>query len=168
MLFVVLCMCSNYVQAQDSDEELTGRKGQWTIELGNGFFGNFGGTSSGGSILFGDGSTLTSLGFNGGKFVSDQFAVKFNLGLLSIGNGFGGGDLYTLMGGGKYYIGGIAPIDLSAGVITGSGDSQFIGKATIGYAIGLADNINFEPSIGALFSDESADGLVQLSFALFF
>ena len=166
LLFILFAICI-VIHAQSTEEGPLGRNGQWTIEVGNGFISNIGGNATGGAIIFGNGSTLTNIGINAGKFVSDRLAMKFNLGMLSIGTGFGNQEVYTIMGGFKYYIADVVPFEFSAGVLTGGG-TAFLGRATVGYAIALADNINFEPSIGALFSEEDVSGVLQFSFALFF
>ena len=168
VLLLILFACCNTIHAQNTVDEPVGRKGQWTIEVGNGFLSNVGGNPSGGSILFSDGTTFTNIGINAGKFVSDRLAMKFNLGVLSVGTAFGSQQVYTIMAGAKHYLADVVPIELSAGILTGGGDSVFLGRASLGYAIELADNINFEPSIGALFSEEDVSGVLQFSFALFF
>jgi len=168
ILFSFLFFTSTVLTAQDLESDHSGRKGQWIIETGNSLVNNFTSSSTGGGVLFSDGTTFTNLGINAGKFVSDEFAVKFNLGVLSFGSGFGGNSsLYTIGGGGKYYISGVAPIELGAGVITGAGTS-FIGRATVGYGAALADNINFEPAAGVLIGEDSTAGVLQFSFVMFF
>ena len=166
LLFILFAICIA-THAQSTEDGPLGRSGQWTIEVGNGFISNIAGNASGGSIIFGNGPTFSNIGINAGKFVSDQMALKFNLGILSIGSGFGSQEVYTIMGGAKYYIADVVPFEFSAGVLTGGG-TAFLGRATVGYAIALADNINFEPSIGALILEEDTSGVVQFSFALFF
>jgi len=168
ILLLILFACCSAIHGQDSEDGPIGRKGQWTIEVGNGFLSNVAGNASGGSVLFSDGTTFTNIGINAGKFVSDQLAMKFNLGILSVGTSFGSQQVYTIMAGVKNYIADVVPVELSAGILTGGGDSVFLGRANVGYAIELADNINFEPSIGALFSEEDVSGVLQFSFALFF
>lgn len=163
-----LSLCYLSLTAQDAGDETTGRKGQWLIETGTSLVNSFSTSATGGGILFSDGSTFTNLGINAGKFTSDNFAVKFNLGIISFGSGFGtNSTLYTIGGGGKYYISGMAPIEIAAGAVTGAGTS-FIGRATIGYAAALAENINFEPAAGILINEDSTVGLLQFSFVMFF
>lgn len=136
------------------------RKGRILVETGYNIVAGFeGGTGS--SILFQDESTITSLGFNGGYFISEDFALKFGLGIISFG-----GSLTNFSVGGKYYIAGKAPVEVGAGFITGGGDSQFLGSISIGYGIPLAKNINLEPKIGVLVGD-GAIGQFGINFALF-
>ncbi len=167
-ILLPLLFSSVFLSAQDSSSQPVDRTGKWIIEVGNGILTNIGGSPTGASVIFADGGTISNVAFNGGRFVSDNFAYKLNLGLFSFSSGFGGNSVINVMAGGKYYFGGIAPLDITAGVITGSGDTAFSGKATIGYAIALADNINLEPAAGVLFADDAGNGLFQVSFALFF
>lgn len=156
------------LRAQDSDNGPINRKGSWIIETGSSIIANVTtGGSTGGGVLFDSGNTITNIGINTGKFISDELAIKFNLSVLSVSSDFGSESQFTIMAGPKYYISGVAPIDISAGIVTGGGDSSLLGKATIGYGIRLADNINFEPGAGLLYSNEETAGLLQFTFALF-
>lgn len=163
-----LLFVSLLITAQENSDTPLGRNGQWTFEAGNGLFTTFGGSSTGGSVIFADGSAFSNLFVNGGKFVSDQFAVKFNVGMISVSTGFGSSDVFNLMGGGKYYFGDKFPVDLTAGILTGQGSTVFVAKGTLGYAIPLADNINLEPAVGVIVGEDEANGLVQMAFAMFF
>jgi len=53
-------------------------------------------------------------------------------------------------------------------VTSGNGSgASFSGNAKIGYAIPLAKNINFEPTLGVLFADGATIGQLGLGFSLF-
>lgn len=138
-----------------------GRKGSILVETG--YFLIPGLTSGTGAfILIDEGTTLTNLAFDGGYFISNDFALKFGFGLISAGE-----SITSFAAGGKYYIGGVAPLELTGGLLSAGGDSQFIGNASIGYGIQLAPNINLEPSIGGVFGEDSFNTKIGLRFALF-
>ena len=152
--------------AQENDDS-SSRNGDFLIELGNGIFGNFASSGSGASVIFGDGITVSSIGLNAGKFISDNFALKTNIGLLNINTDFGGNNTFLITGGGKYYFGGRVPLEVSAGVVTGQDLTTFISNATLGYGIPLAHNINLEPGVSLFLADSNVDVGLQLTFALF-
>ncbi len=146
--------------AQESSE-IFNRKGRLLVETGYNLIAGFSSGSGLTVILDDDANTITSLGFDGGYFVSQNFALKAKLSLLA-----SGGSLSNFSIGGKYYIGGSVPLELGAGLLSGGNTSQFLGNVSIGYAINIADNIALEPNLGALISDGS---LLEfgLTFAMF-
>lgn len=161
LLVITMSFLSIFIFAQD-EEDFT-RKGKFMIETGPSFVSGLG-ASTGGSILFDDGNTLTQIAVEAGKFISEDFAIKFKLGIL----GGTGTTLTNISGGGKYYLGGIAPVEVDLGIVSGFGSTSFIGGAHIGYAFKAADNIYFEPKAGIIYSEESAVGSIKFSFALMF
>jgi len=148
---------------QDTDDETFVRKGRVMVETGYNLFGGlpFGGGT--GFTLLTDGeSTISSLGFSGGYFVSENFALKFGYSNLS-------GDFLSLSGyqlGGKYYAGKV-PLDFTAGILTGDGQTDFIGNISGGYAIELANNIMLEPSLGLVLTEYEANIAFKVNFAMF-
>lgn len=155
------------LSAQEEPEFV--RKGRILVEAGSDIFGGFGGGGgTGSSVVFGGGgNTVTNISFDGGYFISENFALKARFGILS-GAG-GGGTSTSFLASGKYYINGRIPVELGAGFLTfgkGSG-SAFLGNARVGYAIPLAKNINFEPSLGVLLTNGGAIGQFGLGFSLF-
>lgn len=160
LLLVTLLSILSVVVFSQSEEGFT-RKGKYLVETGSSFFSGSG-ASTGGSILFDDGSTLTQIGIEAGKFVSENLAFKIKLGTFG-----GSGTTFTnIAAGAKYYIAGVAPIDLNAGILTGFGSTSFIGSGHIGYAIKAANNIYFEPKVGVIVGEDSTVGSLQFSFAL--
>ena len=159
-LTLICAMCSFGLSAQ-SDSNGFSKKGRVLIETGYNLVAGFSGGTGISLLVDDDGESITSLGFDGGYFISENFALKFKLGLLS---SFGA--LTNFSVGGKYYIGGKVPVEFGAGLLSGGGNSDFLGNISIGYAINLADNITFEPNIGALISNGS---LIEfgLSFSMF-
>lgn len=140
------------LQAQDN--EAFSKNGRWTIETGAGFLGLVG-NNTGGSYLFSEGSTIGTLSFEGGKFISEDFAILAKLSRFTSGDSF---NVTTIGLSGKYYAGGIIPIKVGAGTNIASGfggsDAEFIGNASVGYAAKLAHNIFLEPNLGVLISGD--------------
>lgn len=142
------------------------RKGRILIETGYSTFNTFGTGGTGVSVLSVDNESLSSFAVDGGYFVSENFALKFQYSNLS-----SGGNGISVFGvGGKYYIANKVPLELIASRYSGFGSDQTFVNLNIGYAIPLADNITLEPAIGILVtSDEDDDGLglFSISFAMF-
>jgi len=159
---ILLCFGLNFgLQAQD-DSEVFNRKGRVLVETGYNLVAGF--SSGTGLSLFVDeeGNTVTSVGFDGGYFISENFALKMKLSLLS-----SLGSITNFQAGGKYYIGGRVPFELSAGLLSGGDNSEFLANLSIGYAINLAENITLEPNIGGL---GTGDGILLefgMSFSMF-
>lgn len=161
-LIIVLLSIGIYcgTSAQESSEVFN-RKGRLLVETGYNLIAGF---SSGSGLTFlidDDGNTITSLGFDGGYFISENFALKAKLSLLA-----SNGSLTNFSVGGKYYIGGKVPLELGAGVLSGGNNSQFLGNVSIGYAISIANNIALEPNLGALVGDGAVLEF-GLTFAMF-
>lgn len=148
-----------------AQEDATIRKGKIIIETGYSIFGNFSSGGTGIGIISQDGTTASSISVDGGKFVSEDVAIKVKVSHLSIFNS----DFTFLSAGPKYYIAGVAPIEFTAGLGIAEGNTDFIGNINGGYAAKLANNIYLEPTIGYTFDGEG-DGFssVELSFALLF
>ena len=159
LILIALLMVDALIGQDESSFE---RNGRWTIETGTSFFTGIS-SGTGGSILFDDGTTITTLGLDIGKFVSENFVVKLKLGLIDAD-----GSITNISGGVKYYLGGMAPLEVNAGFISGFGSTEFIGDVHIGYAIVLADNIYLEPKGGIIYSDDSTAGSIKFSFAMIF
>ncbi|MDF1694366.1 MAG: hypothetical protein P1U56_00950 [Saprospiraceae bacterium] len=158
----VLCMaCTSYAQ---SSEEGFSRKGRFLVETGYNIVGGIS-NSSGANIQWDfDGGSITALGADVGKMLSENFAIKFRLGLLSA-NGF---SITNVTAGVKYYAGGVVPIELTAGMLDGGpGSSTFTANLKLGYAARLADNITLEPTIGMLILEEEGALNFGISFGLF-
>jgi len=158
-LFVFATLFSISLIGQN-DEAFT-RNGKWVIETGTslitGFF-----PASGGSILFDEGSTVTQIGIDIGKFVSDDVVVKVKAGIVDIE----GSSLKSFSGGLKYYLGGKAPLEVNLGLLSGFGSSEFISEALIGYAATLADNVYFEPKGGIIYANEDVAGAIKFAFVM--
>ena len=148
------------IHAQDDEFK---RDGKFLVETGYNIVGGFSSGSGMSLLLDFDGDALTTIGFDGGKFISENFAIKTNISIL---NG-GGLSLTTIAAGGKYYAGGNVPIQLLAGITTASGESFFNGKFSVGYGIRLADNINFEPSATFLILQDSGAVGMDMTFSMF-
>ena len=157
-LFVLLLFATlSYSQ----DDDFT-RNGRWTIETGATSF--FGGVSAntGGSLFFDEGFTITQLSLDIGKFLTEDFVLRFRGSLLDLD-----GESATYFGvGGKYYLGGIAPLEVGGGLLSAGGESDFLADVHIGYAFKLASNIYFEPKAGFLYANSDLAGSVRFTFAM--
>jgi len=137
------------------------KKEKILLETGYNLLGGI--TSGTGLQLFTSGNeTVTAIGIDGGYFISNNFALKFNIGLISTS----GASLTNIGIGGKIYIVDKVPIELVAGLLTGGGNSVFAANFNVGYAIYLAENIAVEPKIGLLVLDEAVINF-GIKFAMF-
>jgi len=165
LLFCLFMASMTLVHAQS--EESGPRKGKIFIETGLTTFGNLFGNSTGGSFLSFDGESITNIAFSGGKFISDDFAIRAKLSLLT-----GFVNTITVLGvGAKYYANGFIPLSFEIGKGFSDVNSDLIGGVSGGYAIVLADNIYLEPSLGYLFEfDDLGEGQfnINLGFNLLF
>jgi len=161
-IFIGIMLLSCTLLAQE-DVPFT-RKGKFLIETGGASLFSGIGSSTGGSLFISDGNTLTQLGIEAGKFLTEDLALKVKIGTFSVE-----GERLTNFGVvGKYYIGGVAPLDLDVGLVSGFGSTSTILGAHLGYAIKAADNIYFEPKAGIIYSEESIAVSVKFAFALMF
>lgn len=174
LVILLVILRANLISAQNdnqsnnnSDQETFNRKGRVLIETGYNLIGGIpigGGT---GLTSIGDkGESLSGFGFNGGYFLSQNFAIKLGYTNLEDRDD----RISSLALGAKYYIVGKVPIEFSLGALTtGNGDSESIEYSTIsvGYGIRLADNINLEPTLGIFAGDEDGSGTFTLNFSMF-
>ncbi len=150
--------------AQEKDSVFV-RKGRVLIETGYSysFLSGIVNGGSGLSILFDDGNSLTSIGFDGGYFVSEDFAIKAKFAILD--GGFS--SLKNIGLGFKHYLFGNAPIEIGASRLSGYGDAQYMGNISIGGSFRLAENINLEPTIGLVLQDDDSYMRFAFNFAMF-
>jgi len=162
-IIALVLLVGNYSYAQSSDEEGFQRKGRFLVETGYNIVGGYNNSTGANVLLDVDGGSLTALGVDMGKMLTNNLALKFKLGILS-----GGGlSLTNFAGGIKYYVGGKVPIELTAGILDfGPSSSNFNANLKLGYAANLADNITLEPSIGLVVVDEAAISF-GISFGMF-
>ena len=162
LLWTTMILMVGLLAYGQNDEDYS-RDGKFFIETGYSVFANTGySNGSGFSHYNTDGGSITSIGFEAGKFVSQDLAFKLKMGLIS-----SGGELLSLLGGIKYYIAGVAPLDLGVGFLDSFG-TIFAYSATIGYAATLANNIYLEPSLGIAGFEESTALNIKLNFVLLF
>lgn len=164
-LFIFCLLLIQNISYAQEESNFT-KDGKWLIEVGGGSFNPLGGATFASFLFPEGGGSTSSYGIEGGKFISEDFAIIGRFGFLSTG---GGVNFTTITGGGKYYINGVIPVKVGAGAaitgILGSSSTSFLGNASIGYAVKLADNILLEPNVGFLYADGSAFTL-GLTFAL--
>ena len=164
MLTMVL-MVGNYSFAQSSDDEGFVRKGRFLIETGYNIVGVYSSSTGTNLIMDFDGGTVSALGGDVGIMLTNSFALKFKLGLLTGGNDL---NLTTLSAGAKLYAGGVVPIELTAGILDrGPASSHFTANLRVGYAARLAPNITLEPTVGMQILSDEAVLNFGINFGLF-
>lgn len=151
-------------------------EGNWLFEVGTSVFAETTikqGASTGINLLSTEGSTLFSLGAEGGYFIQDNLAIKF---------GFGYSDLdftnfFTYKFGLKHYAGGFVPIQVDiTGATNEDIDSGFGTVETpdplwlglqVGYAAFLSDDIAIEPTLrynASLNKDFTSEEILEFKF----
>ncbi len=159
------------MNAQDDGGGQTG-EGNWLIEVNTGFGGDAAhGASTGFGLSTSDGTTIWSMGFEGGYFVIDDLALKAGLGYTD----FDGFSLFSYKFGAKYYIGSQFPIqvDLTGASIQDVSENPLWLGLQGGYAVFLNDFVSIEPGIRynvSLNDQFSEDGILELrvGFAIYF
>jgi hypothetical protein len=166
----ILLAFSWATQAQNTGDQTT--KGKWLIEANTGFGEAVAhGASTGFGLTTWEGSTIWSLGFEGGYFVMDDLTIKAGLGYTDM-DGF---SMFSYKFGGKYYLGGQVPIQVDftgASIEDATENPMWLGVQG-GYAIFLNDYVSMEPGIRYNFSlndQYSNEGAFELriGFALHF
>ena len=163
-LLTLVFLLGNFSFAQNSDEEGFVRKGKVLVETGYNIVGVYSSSSGANLIMDFDGGTISAIGADMGIMLTNSMALKFKLGLLS-GDGL---SLTTISAGGKWYAGGVVPIELTAGILdNGPGSSFFTANLRLGYAARLAENITLEPTIGMQILEEEGVLNFGINFGLF-
>lgn len=150
-------------------------EGSYLIEANTGFGGGnigFGHTANTGfGLASTDGTTIWSIGAEGGYFVMDDLAVKFGLGYADMN----GGTSFSYKLGGKYYIIGTVPVqvDITGASIKGIDENPLWVGIQGGYAIFLNSFVSVEPGIRyniSLNEDFTDQGVFEfrIGFALHF
>ena len=151
-------------------------EGNWMFEVGTSVFAETTlkqGASTGINLLSTEGTTLFSLGAEGGYFIQDNLALKF---------GFGYSDLdftnfFTYKFGLKHYAGGTIPlqVDLTGSVnedidngfeTVDSPDPLWLGLQ-MGYAAFVSENIALEPTLrynASLNNDFTDESIIEFKF----
>lgn len=166
-------------QVNAQDEAVGGQtsKGKWLIEANTGFTaGGEAGyiqhtANTGFGLLSVDGTTIWSVGAEGGYFLMDDLAVKAGLGYTD----YDGSSVFSYKLGAKYYIISKIPvqIDVNGSSIDGNDENPLWLGLQGGYAIFLGENVSIEPglryshSLNEDFTDESLFEL-RIGFALHF
>lgn len=134
------------------------------VETGYNIVGGISNSTGANIQLDFDGGSITALGADMGIMLTNNFALKFKLGLLS-GSGL---SVTNIAAGIKYYAGGRVPIELTAGILDGGpGSSLFNAGLKFGYAANLAQNITLEPAIGIIIIDEESALNFGVTFGMF-
>ena len=170
LLVLLIAFTATLVSAQWNSSNERGdekvifdRKGKILVETGYNLFGGLPiGGGTGFTLITDSGESISSLGFNGGYFISQNFALKFGYSNLS----GGGSSISSYLIGGKLYAGKV-PIDLTLGTFTDGNNGSFVGNLSVGYAIELASNIMLEPSLGVFGTDNDGLFSFKVNFAMF-
>ena len=147
-------------------------EGNWLIEANTGFGSDVAhGASTGFGLSSTDGTTVWSMGFEGGYFVIDDLALKAGLGYTDL-DGF---TLFSYKFGAKYYINRQIPvqIDLTGASIQDAAENPLWIGLQGGYAVFLNDYVSIEPGLryNISMNDQfSEDGVLELrvGFAIYF
>lgn len=162
MKIIYACLClllgGTTLFAQFDD-----RKGAVLVETEYNVFGGVFGGGTGIGVLSASGSTLTSVGLDGGYFIGQDLALLLRLGIVSAD----GSSLTSFGAGLKYYLLGTIPLSAEAGVLSVGGGSVFTVGLNAGYAIRLANNVALEPYAGVSIIDADAAFQGGIRFALF-
>src|SRR5690606_19806725 len=170
----VLALFGFGANAQDGGNGATA-KGKYLIEANTGFGGGSNMFAHSANTGFGlmslDGTTIWSVGAEGGYFVMDNLAVKAGLGFTDND----GSTIFSYKVGAKYYIIGSIPVQLD---FTGASIKDFNENPLWlgiqgGYAIFLNDFVSVEPGLRynlSLNEDFTDEGMFEfrIGFALHF
>ena len=170
LLGAVCCLVFT-THAQDGSQT---SQGSWLIEANTGFGGD-GIAARSANTSFGlftsGGTTIWSIGAEGGYFIADDLALKAGLGYSD----FDGTTIFSYKLGAKYYVISAIPIqvDVTGASIQDSTENPLWLGLQGGYAIFLTDHISIEPGLRynlSLNEDFSDDGIFEfrIGFALFF
>ncbi|MBT8209409.1 MAG: hypothetical protein KJP14_02680 [Eudoraea sp.] len=170
-LMTAMAVFGLLVTSNAQDGALTA-EGNWLIEANTGFGGQAAhGANTGFGLSSSDGSTVWSMGFEGGYFVIDDLALKAGLGYTDL-DGF---TLFSYKFGAKYYINSQIPvqIDLTGASIQDAAENPLWVGLQGGYAVFLNDFVSIEPGLRyniSLNDQFSEDGILELrvGFALYF
>ena len=153
-------------------------KGNWLFEVGSTPFGEntiMQGNSTGLALFSTDGTTLFSIGAEGGYFVQDNTALKFGLGYTDLDFT----TFFTYKFGMKHYANGVVPLQLDITGAVNEDQEDFFGGGTVetpdplwlglqaGYAAFLGENISFEPTLRynmSLNDDFTDEDIIELRF----
>lgn len=161
------------VNAQEEAQDNQTSKGKWLIEANTGFgAAELGNTANTGFGLYSvDGTTIWSIGAEGGYFIIDDLALKLGLGYSD----FDGETIFTYKAGAKYYILSMIPVqvDLTGASWEDADENPMWLGMQAGYAIFLGDNVSIEPGLRynlSLNEDFTDEGIFEfrVGFALHF
>ena len=116
LVFTFLLVFAAYAQDEETQINSATKKGNILFEVGTSVFGENTikqGNSTGFSLFSSDGTTVFSIGAEGGYFITDNTALKLGFGFTDLDQT----DFLTYKFGFKHYAGGNIPIQLD---ITGA------------------------------------------------
>lgn len=171
-LLTALAVLGLLVTSNAQDDGNPTIEGTWLVEVNTGFgSGAAHGASTGFGLSSTDGSTIWSMGFEGGYFVIDDLALKAGLGYTD----FDGSSLFSYKFGAKYYINSQIPVqlDLTGASIKDAAENPLWVGIQGGYAVFLNEYVSIEPGLRyniSLNDQFSEDGVLELrvGFAIYF
>lgn len=179
LLFAAVVVFGSWnINAQDEVQGNQTSQGKWLIEANTGFSAGGGElgliqhtANTGFGLVSVDGTTIWSLGVEGGYFVMDDLAIKAGLGYTD----YDGDSVFTYKLGAKYYIMSQIPIqvDVNGASIKDFDENPLWLGLQGGYAIFLGENVSIEPGLRyslSLNEDFTDEGIftVRVGFALHF
>ena len=174
VLLIAMFAVGAVFQAKAQDGTPTA-KGKYLIEANTGFGGGGLGVGHTANTSFGlvsiDGTTIWSIGAEGGYFVADDLAVKVGLGYTDTD----GSNSFSYKLGAKYYINSSIPVqlDFTGASIKDLDENPLWLGIQGGYAIFLNDFVSVEPGLRynlSLNKDFTEEGILEfrIGFALHF
>ncbi len=175
-IFAIFAIAS--INAQELAANGQTSKGKWLIEANTGFSAGGGEVglmqhtaNTGFGLVSVDGTTIWSLGAEGGYFVMDDLAIKAGLGYTD----YDGESVFSYKLGAKYYIISQIPVqvDVNGASIKDFDENPLWLGLQGGYAIFLGENVSIEPGLRysmSLNEDFTDEGIfeVRIGFALHF
>ena len=171
LVILLIAFTATLVSAQsdsqsnnNSEQETFNRKGRVLIETGYNLIGGIPiGGGTGLTNISDEDDSFSGLGFNGGYFLSQNFALKLSYTNL----GDRGNSISSLAIGAKYYIAGKVPVEFNLGALTADSESVGYSTLSVGYGFSLAENINLEPALGVFAGEDDGIGTFTLNFSMF-
>lgn len=167
LTFALGAIAATHAQFDTTNSALS--EGSWLVEA-NTNFGRAHASQTSFSLNIYDDYTVWNIGFEGGYFIMDDFAIKAGLGYGDSDNSDG---RFSYKAGAKYYIESQFPVQIDFNGSSGDNFSPFFLGLQGGYAWFVADNIALEPGVRYdIDINDDADNLgglgMAVGFALYF
>ncbi|MBW8242749.1 hypothetical protein K1F50_08040 [Muricauda oceani] len=174
-ILFVLAATIGFVCTSNAQDGSQTDQGSWLIEVNTGFGGGDTGLAHTANTGFGltsiDGTTIWSIGGEGGYFIADNLAAKVGLGYSDLD----GATIFSYKLGAKYYIINTIPVqlDVTGASIKDANENPLWLGLQGGYAIFIGDMVSIEPGLRynlSLNEDFTDEGIFEfrIGFALHF